>query len=700
MQNAMDSLLDGLSELVYVSDPDTYQLLFVNKAGKEIYGRDADDGTHLCYSVLQNRTSPCPFCTNKQLNAHTFLEWEYTSPITTHHYLLRDKLIDWEGREARLEIAFDITDHEREKESFKFLAGANGLNVECIRVLENEPLGAALNAVLGMVGTFLEADRTYIFGIENHRMTNIYEWCAEGVAPEIQNLTDLPLSLIDHWIERFDRGSAVIINSVADLEDGGRSDEREALAAQGIGSLVAVPLEIDGKLVGYLGADDPKKGRLEIIEQPLVGLASFISASMKRAVAERQVNDLTWNDGLTCAHSRGAFHRDYDRGTFDRIGFVLVEADRLAVINRERSRAEGDEMLQRIAVCMRDVFGDGVYRIGDDEFCAVATPMAYEDFNRLVRTLTVRFAQMGLPASAGPAWSERCDDTNRLLDTAGDRMRRAKRGRHRAVDLGVDLAQDAAVSNLVRPGGAQEAVAAGLLDIFLMPQVATQTGALVGAEALIRYLDPERGVAAQPASFIPALEDMGEIADVDFFALSRACETVARWQREGGRVVPLAVNFSRLTVGEEGFVSRVVQTVARYGVDPALIEIEVTESARGQGGNLLRNVADELRGCGFRVAIDDFGVDNANVSLFVQLEFDVLKMDKSLIWGIDATDRTMRVVSGMATLCDDLHVESVAEGIETEQQFKALGTTGCTRAQGYYVGRPAPIVEFEQRFLA
>lgn len=165
-------------------------------------------------------------------------------------------------------------------------------------------------------------------------------------------------------------------------------------------------------------------------------------------------------------------------------------------------------------------------------------------------------------------------------------------------------------------------------------------------------------------------------------------------------MVPLAVNFSRLTVGEEGFVSRVVQTVARYGVDPELIEIEVTESARGQGGNLLRNVADELRGYGFRVAIDDFGVDNANVSLFVQLEFDVLKMDKSLIWGIDATDRTMRVVSGMATLCDDLHVESVAEGIETEQQFKALGATGCTRAQGYYVGRPAPIAEFEKRFLA
>ena len=218
MQFAVDSLLDGLSELVYISDPDTYQLLFVNKAGKEAYGQDIADGTHLCYAALQNRTSPCPFCTNNRPSGGAFLEWEHTSPITKHHYLLRDKLIDWNGKQARLEIAFDITDHDREKESFKFLASANGLNVECIRVLENDDLDAALNAVLGMVGEFLQADRTYIFNIVSHRMWNAYEWCAQGVSPEIQNLSDLPLSLIDHWIERFTRGEAVIINSVDDLQ--------------------------------------------------------------------------------------------------------------------------------------------------------------------------------------------------------------------------------------------------------------------------------------------------------------------------------------------------------------------------------------------------------------------------------------------------------------------------------------------------
>ena len=112
------------------------------------------------------------------------------------------------------------------------------------------------------------------------------------------------------------------------------------------------------------------------------------------------------------------------------------------------------------------------------------------------------------------------------------------------------------------------------------------------------------------------------------------------------------------------------ETVARFGVDPSLIEIEVTESARGRGGDLLRCVADDLRGRGFSVAVDDFGVDNANVSLFVQLEFDVLKMDRSLIWGIDATDRTMRVVSGLASLCDDLSIESVAEGSRPSSNWR------------------------------
>lgn len=695
-------MLDGLSELIYVCDTENYQLLYLNEEGRRIYDIDAADDGRLCYQVLQGREEPCPFCTNEQLSHDSFFEWEFTNPLTKRHYLLRDRLMSWDGRPARLEIAFDVTDRKRESEAFKFLADAGTMVVDCIRVLEGEHvLEAALNDVLRILGTFLEADRAYVFMREDDCMVRTHEWRSLGVALQKPLMQNVPRNLADEWIERFTVGDAVIIEDVEALLQAQRTDEYEVLKSRGIFSLVSVPLEVDGAFVGYLGVDNPRRvGDLTFVKAPLVAFAGFVSARMKRESAQRLVAELTWNDYLTCASSRAAFYRDLDRGTFERVGLALADADLLAVVNREQGRSVGDEMLRRMAACLREVFGDAVYRIGDDEFCAVALPLEYEEFDRMTRSLTARFAEAGLPASVGLAWSERCEDATVLLNTAGDRMRRVKIGRHRATDLGIDLAQDGAVNDLIRPGGARDAVEAGLLDIFLMPQVATQTGALVGAEALIRYLDPERGIEVQPASFVPALEDMGEIADVDFFALTRACETVARWQREGRAAVPIAVNFSRMTVGEEGFVDRVAETVARFGVDPSLIEIEVTESARGRGGDLLRCVADDLRGRGFSVAVDDFGVDNANVSLFVQLEFDVLKMDRSLIWGIDATDRTMRVVSGLASLCDDLSIESVAEGIETEQQLEALKTTGCTRAQGYLIGRPSAIDEFERRFMA
>lgn len=700
MRDVMDSLLDGLSELIYVCDPRTYRLLYLNQPGRELYGNDAACGERSCYEVLQGLSEPCPFCTNDRLNDETFLEWRHTNSVTKRSYLLRDKYVMWDGCRARLEIAFDITDLEREKESFKFLADANALNVECIKLLSCDNLDAALGAVLRMVGEFLQANRTYLFSITGERMTNMHEWCAEGVMPQIENLRDLPVSLIDQWAKSFSRGDAVIIEQVRDLVEQGRMDEFEVLSAQGIESLVAVPLEIEGHLVGYMGADDPRRSRLEVIEKPLLGLASFISSSMERSQTQLHVDELTWNDTLTGAYTRSAFHHNFDRGTFENVGFLLVDADRLAVVNSKRGRQQGDEVLRRIASCMREVFGNCVYRVGDDEFCAVKPSLAYEKFNNLFAQTAALLVERNLPASAGLAWSECCSDVAELLDTAGERMRRAKRGRHRAQDMGVDLASNAALNNLIRPGGPQAAVEEGLLDIYLMPQTSTLSGKLVGAEALIRYLDPVRNIEMQPASFIPALEDMGEVAYVDFFALARACETEARWQREGRPAVPLSVNFSRMTVGVEGFVDYVRQAVSCHGIDPSLIEIEVTESARGRGGDLLRQVTDELRTHGFRVAVDDFGVDNANVSLFTQLSFDVLKLDKSLVSGLDENDHTRRVVSSVAKLCNDLGIQSVAEGIETQEQLDVLGSTGCTRAQGYHIGRPVPIAEFERTYFA
>ncbi|WP_139651760.1 EAL domain-containing protein [Raoultibacter phocaeensis] len=692
-----DSVLAGLSELVYMCDAETYELVYLNQAGVELFGTDIVGKP--CYEVLQGKSEPCSFCTNDRLGFETFYEWEHTNETTGGHYLLRDKLLDWDGRAVRLEIAFDITDRTRESELFRFQAEANAMVVESAKLLERETgFSLALDEVLGKLGTFLCADRAYVFEIEGERMSNTYEWCNAGVQPHKSELQNMPLSLIDHWLARFKGGEAAVIEDVRELPDD-RADERAVLVAQDIVSLVAVPIEIDGRLAGYLGIDNPAVGGLEAIEMQLVGLTYFVAANMKRAATQRQLDELTWNDPLTRARSRAAFHRDYDRGRFECIGMALIDVDRLSIVNRELGRSAGDELLSDTARCLHSVFGEGVYRVGDDEFCAVSTPIGYEEFADLSVRAMQRLGDEGIHASLGSAWHGACDSTAGLLDLAGDRMRSAKRGRHRATDLGVDLASDAAVSTLLRPGGAKCAAEAGLLSIHLMPQASAVTGEILGAEALIRFCDRERGMQALPSSFIPALEDMGEIAEVDFFALSKACETIARWQREGRNPVPLAVNFSRRTIGDEGFVARISDTVASYGLDPSFIEIEITESAREESEALLHDVADGLRSSGFRVAIDDFGVDNANYQLFIQLEFDVLKIDKSLVWGLGTEARTMQVIQNLVDLCNGLGIETVAEGIESKEQLTALREAGCTRAQGYSIGKPKPIEEFERRFM-
>ncbi|MEG1167535.1 MAG: sensor domain-containing phosphodiesterase [Gordonibacter sp.] len=699
MEDMTDELLSGLSELVYVSDVETYELLYLNKPGLKLFGSEGIERGDACYRVLQGREEPCPFCTNSKLSFDAFYEWEHTNEVTKQHYLLRDKLVSWRGRMVRLEVAFDVTEQVNERAQYRFLAEAGNMAIACVKVLEKDgDIGVALNEVLGMLGAFLEADRTYMFRLRSQGVSNTHEWCKDGVASQIQILQDIPSVLIDYWLEQFSLGRAVIIESVADLAED-RGDERETLSDLGIESLVAAPIEINGDIVGFLGADNPKREGLNAVETPLMGLAYFVSTSVKRAIAQRKVDELTWYDTLTQTRSRAAFHRDFDQGAFAGVGFALVDADRLSVINREQGRAVGDEVLCSISSCLHEVFGDTVYRIGDDEFCSIAADIDYKQFAQKAESAMQLLLDKGLPASLGSAWNEKCTDTIGLLDLAGERMRSAKRGRHRAIDLGVDLASDAAVSNLLRPGGAQEAVESGMFTVCLMPQSSGETGRIIAAEALIRYHNPLKGLQALPASFVPALEDMGEISAIDFFALSEACATVSRWQQQGKDAIPLAVNFSRCTIGDAGFVERVAKTVAFYGIDPSFIEIEITESTRERSDELLRSVINGLRSKGFRVAIDDFGVENANFSLFIQLAFDVLKIDKSLVWGLGVEERTMQVIRGLVTLCNDLGIETIAEGIETEEQHDALREAGCTRAQGYRIGKPCSIAEFEQRFL-
>ncbi len=228
MREMFDPLLEGLPELIYVSDPATYELLYVNKAGRDAFGDDIADGTRPCYEALQEFTAPCPFCTNPLLTEGSFYEWEYTNSMNSR-YLLRDRLIMWEGRHARLEIAFDMTERQEETTALAFMVDASTVIVQCIRVLENVPdMGDAFDEVLRELVEFFEADRAYIFEFEGDSMSNTHEACASDVLPQKEFLQHLPVTMIKQWLEPFAAGEAVAIKRRRPARPGSRDRVRGA----------------------------------------------------------------------------------------------------------------------------------------------------------------------------------------------------------------------------------------------------------------------------------------------------------------------------------------------------------------------------------------------------------------------------------------------------------------------------------------
>lgn len=253
------AILNAENDLFYLCDLETYQLYYLNAAGQRLFGVQDYKGKP-CYKVLRGRDSPCPFC-NNQLYQNTFSLWEQENPYCQRHFLLKDKILTYRGRKARLEVGLDITKQEyvsqaaRERLNFaeKIVEGMNALSV-CADYAE------AVNRVLALMGDFYQADRAYLFEPSATRpncWTNTYEWCAVNVSPQKQKLQQVGPHQLGRWLTLFDQDQSVILFGLDSLR-AVSPQEWADLTDQDIQRLIAVPLRANGKTVGFLGVDNPR----------------------------------------------------------------------------------------------------------------------------------------------------------------------------------------------------------------------------------------------------------------------------------------------------------------------------------------------------------------------------------------------------------------------------------------------------------
>ena len=698
----MFELMDEMSELVYVADLDTYELLFMNREGRKMFNITELNGQK-CYKVLQGFDKPCPFCTNKILSFDKTHSWEYSNPITGNHYLLKDKLVNWKGKDVRLEIAFDITNSEKERTDLQNALAAEHMVMECVKLLsESTDVRKTFPLVLQKLGTFLSADRSYIFQIHGNKMDNTYEWCADGIASQIDNLQGLDIGLIDRWRPFFERNECVITENMEDIREI-NMEEYRILSGQGIKSLVVAPLERDGQLAGYIGVDNPPTEKIKNISSLLHTLRYFLMSTLCRAEAEQQLLKMSYRDMLTGLYNRNRYIQDI--GRYEEkdgpVGIVYLDINGLKDINDRYGHFYGDRILVDCARIITEVFGESdFYRIGGDEFVVICRDVLKDFFMENIIELKKRFdSDPQCQAAIGYEWTDGAVDIQRLISDADAVMYEDKKQYYRK-----NLASNRYrhynddVLGLTVPGVLQEKLSGGCFPVYLQPKVSFESREMVGMEALVRYRMPDGGILA-PDQFLPLLEDAKLISALDFYVFEFACSRISKWLSKGKNTVPVSVNFSRYSLTERSFISSITEICEKYGVDKRWVEIEMTESVEGLEGFDITGLIHRIREAGFTVSIDDFGVHYANLSLFTSVDFDVLKIDKSLVDHITTNLKAQSVVALLIEICGKMGIRTIAEGVETEEQFLMLRKMGCAQAQGYLFSRPLPQEEYEQKYF-
>ncbi len=465
-------------------------------------------------------------------------------------------------------------------------------------------------------------------------------------------------------------------------------------------------------------------GATDFLGKP-VDPSELILRTRNTLAAKAYVDRVTYFDSLTGLHNRQMFvdHMDWTLRQverYNRAGALLhINIDRFKNINDALGPALGDQLLKAIArrfsECIRtsDTLGQiddkrtlpSLSRLGSDEFAVLLgqidkTESAAIVAQRLIQAMTPPFniggrdifATCSIGIAVFPADGKERDA---VLQRAAIALHVAKqRGGNTHCYFSKDL-NDRSLQYLSLQTDLRRAIDRNEFQLFYQPKIDTRSRQLVGAEALLRWNHPERGMVG-PFEFIPVAEETGLIVPIGAWVIEEACRQITAWQKNGLAPVKISVNVSGRQFRENNFLATVRGALGQSAVDPEYLQIELTESILMQNASENIRILGQLKDLGLRLSIDDFGTGYSSLSYLGQFPLDELKIDRSFLKVIDdkATRKSAPIVVAIIALAHSLDLSVVAEGVETEAQWKFLHDQECNECQGYLFGKPVPVADF------
>jgi diguanylate cyclase (GGDEF)-like protein/PAS domain S-box-containing protein len=439
-------------------------------------------------------------------------------------------------------------------------------------------------------------------------------------------------------------------------------------------------------------------------------VASVLSTGLQRIDSEGRLAFLAQFDALTGLPNRSLLSDRFSQmimhaqrnGT--QLGVLFIDLDDFKLVNDTLGHAGGDELLKEVADRLRTSVraGDTVARISGDEFSVVLSDLSKPEdaalvAQKIIDALAVpaqaRGQEVFVSASIGIAvYPTDGQDAEALLGAADAAMYRAKQSQRNAYQFFTPEINQRSRARAQLGSELHRALERDEFRLFYQPKIDLRSGRACGAEALLRWKHPERGLVA-PAEFIPVLEETGLIVSVGEWVVRQACEDLRAWAASALPALPVAVNLSARQFRQPDLDVRIRSILAEAGTDCSLLELEITESQLMHDPSQAIRVLRTLREAGLRIAIDDFGTGYSSLAYLTRFPLSALKIDRSFVADVLNEEAAGSIVRTIVDMAKTLGLTVIAEGVENEAQAAFLRALGCHQAQGYFFAKPMPAAE-------
>lgn len=563
----------------------------------------------------------------------------------------------------------------------------------------------AINNLLEKIGHFTKADRAYIVDEKDGCYYNTYEWCNEGIEPQINQLQNLRAEDMPYWIPKLSSGESIFIEDLENVKET-MPVEYEILKPQNINTLIVFPIILSNTLKGFIGVDNPNIRDAKDVIRLLAALGSYLGTTRENAAVYAKLEYRLNYDSLTKAYNRYGFYKNAQKlikeHTDTEYCLILSDIKSFKLINEIYGENIADKILiDEVNIIRQKMKGNSVLGRLNGDIIAMVIPKEYlseKEFSDMIKLLSDRYSNKNfkLHIYLGVYYIKDVNETIRQMVDKVSLVIMKSKGNMSNYILYYDensYRNDIFKQQLI--GEFETALNENQFCMYLQPQT-DKDGNMLGAEALIRWNHPNMGLI-MPGAFIECFEDAGLIYRLDNYIWEEAAKQLKIW-KDSGYNYYISVNISAKDFYHIDVYQTFKNLVSEYGIDTDKLHIEITETALSEDKQAAHKTIERLHNEGFIIEIDDFGSGYSSFNFLKDVCADVIKIDRVFLKKSSHEERGEQILRSIISLSHDIGMDVITEGVENVDQLSMLAKMNCDWFQGYYFSKPVTVGDFEEKY--